>query len=219
MFSFAAAAICFGLTLVSADTEIVNFSSKRTPHIELPPLIALWRQLSPNVKEILEITPAPRDHQPGWLACNITTQLCPHEHWFVLDTNPGMHTLRISYPATDSVQYNMRTFAHDELAHHLGVTVSETARKDSRNTALSYVRIACRWVGVLTPGTTFVEPATVSFHFAFESLVLGIIPPTVLPALAAGIALICVIVLALPRILAYFEDLSGVARAELKRQD
>lgn len=53
----------------------------------------------PNSQSTLTVKPARRDYDGDWLACNATASDCSHYLWFGLDARPGMHSLRISYPA------------------------------------------------------------------------------------------------------------------------
>ena len=109
------------------------------------------------------------------------------------------------------MQYELRTFDTAEVAHHFGYQLSDQ-QQSAVNLHSTYARIACRRVGVLTPGTQFVEPGTVMFHLAFERLVLGAVPPVVLPAVSIAAVLIGVVCLFLPRLLAFFENLSFQCR-------
>ncbi|KZV93730.1 hypothetical protein EXIGLDRAFT_767837 [Exidia glandulosa HHB12029] len=201
----------------AADTEIVNFTPEPSDNVDIGQRAAAWRVLQPGAAEILDIEPAPR--QPiGSSMCNSTTQDCPHEHWLVLETaSPGMHTIRISYPATSSVSYSIKTFSHAALVSYLSLSNSSTALQRSQ-TLRSYARITSQRIGALTPGIRYVEPSHVKYHVTLERLIFGVIPPSTLPVVAAVVLVLVTMCFAVPRLFVVFDALTRDAARDVQRK-
>lgn len=198
----------------SADTEIVNFEASPSRDVDLTQYTASWRSLKPAIPSVVTTTPAPRG-STFYQSCNFTTHHCPHEVWFILDASAGTHTVRISYAATSSVQYKIELYSPAALSTFIGTPPAAPA--SPARTTLSYARVTVRRVGILTPGMAYAEPQVVTFHIVLEQLLLGVLPQSMLPVVAAIVVVLGGVAYALPRLLKTFESLAREARFEVRK--
>jgi hypothetical protein len=114
-------------------------------------------------------------------------------------------------------EFSIDIFSHSDLANYL--SIGPTAmEKDVGMTYQTYARIRARRTGILTPGTSYVEPPNVTFHIILEELVLGLIPASLIPTLVFAAGVVGAVGMLVPRLNSWFEKIAVEARAELVKK-
>ncbi|KAI0313219.1 hypothetical protein OF83DRAFT_573168 [Amylostereum chailletii] len=184
----------FTAPLVTANTEIINFSATSSPHIDIPhlrPNLTSWPvyRSSSNEHQFL-LDPAPLDTPLDHICEPHGTDPCPYELWTTLDldddgwTRYDRFTLRISWPASSPADFSMTLYTPTELADYFPHPSTSSRASSNLTTRRQYARIRVVHTGVRPPSQRDLASPPVPFILLLEPLYLGVLPASVALVLA-----------------------------------
>ncbi|KLO06306.1 hypothetical protein SCHPADRAFT_693900 [Schizopora paradoxa] len=227
-----------------ANTEIRNFDAIREDVDELGWLSLKfkeldWTGLDANTSESsFHVVSAPLGTPLSEVCQKIrgeetdsrSSRRCEHEVWIRLDLDDdawssfSKFTLRLSWPAFHSTDFDVEIFSSSEVLQLLGSSDSTIPRPDSwksgstRSTRKMFSRIRLVNTGVRNPSNPPVDNSStkVPFTVKLEPLHFGVLPESVIPTifailLVSGTSFLFLV----PRVLGAFECISSKAAEEL----
>ncbi|KAG8796714.1 hypothetical protein FRC12_005808 [Ceratobasidium sp. 428] len=246
-----------GLTLVLSlitcagiacgNTEIINFTSLSSPAVDVETKLTgvSWEKLDvESGTRQFELTLAP--YRQAWSnVCE--AEICEHEVFVKLelgeDRTNGFsilkqrprYSLRISWPASTPVDFDVKAYTPAEL-HALLSSRSPGNSNDqsysssspsSGQTRVMYAHIRARDAGVRAPphrAWHFLpplilppsNPPTVSFHLVLDPLLLGFIPKSVMPTVWMLLAAVVIGVCLAGRLTTYLETIAVKANKQIR---